>query len=68
MIKNNKCYQSIDYQSNNNSQVWYIHYRGYIIKNWIDKDTNRIVQEKIPYNQPSNYLNYLDNYFMYKLK
>jgi len=68
MHKNNKCYQSVDYQSNNNSQIWYTHYRGYIIKNWIDKDTNRIVQEKIPYNQPNNYLNYLDNYFMYKLK
>ena len=68
MYKNNKCYQSIDYQSNNNSQIWYTHYRGYIIKNWVDKDTNMIVQEKIPYNQPNNYLNYLDNYFMYKLK
>lgn len=67
-MKNNKCYQSIDYQNNNNLQIWYTHYRGYIIKNWVDKDTNRIVQEKIPYNQPSNYLNYLDNYFMYKLK
>ena len=69
MYKNNKCYQSIDCQSNNtNSQIWYTHYRGYIIKNWVDKDTNRIIQEKIPYNQPNNYLNYLDNYFMYKLK
>ena len=37
---------------NNNSQVWYTHYRGYIIKSWIDKNTNRILQEKIPYNQP----------------
>jgi len=68
MYKNNKCYQSIDYQNNNNSQIWYTHYRGYIIKNWVDKDTNMIVQEKILYNQPNNYLNYLDNYFMYKLK
>jgi hypothetical protein len=69
MYKNNKCYQSIDYQNTeNNSQIWYTHYRGYIIKNWVDKDTNRIIQEKIPYNQPNNYLNYLDNYFMYKLK
>jgi hypothetical protein len=67
MHKNNKCYQSIDYQSNN-SQIWYTHYRGYIIKNWIDKNTNRIIQEKIEYNQPNNYLKYLDNYFMYKLK
>ena len=47
-MKNNKCYQSIDYQTNNNTQIWYTHYRGYIIKNWVDKDTNRIVQEKIP--------------------
>jgi hypothetical protein len=51
----------------NSSQVWYTHYRGYIIKNWIEKDTNRIIQEKIEYNQPDNYLKYLDNYFRYKL-
>jgi hypothetical protein len=51
-----------------NNQIWYTHYRGYIIKNWVDPVTNRIIQEKIPYNQPNNYLKFLDNYFMYKLK
>jgi hypothetical protein len=71
MYKNNKCYQSIENQNsqvNNNQHIWYTHFKGYIIKNWVDKDTNRIIQERIPYNQPNNYLKYLDNYFMYKLK
>ena len=68
MYKNNKCYQQFDSTNiENNSKIWYTHYRGYIIKNWVDKD-NRIIQEKIEYNQPDNYLKYLDNYFMYKLK
>ncbi len=49
----------------NNSHVWYTHYRGYIIKNWFDKETNRIMQEKIPYNQPNNFIQYLDKY-LYK--
>jgi len=53
---------------NNNSNVWYTHYGGYIIKNWIEKDTNRIIREKIEYNRPNNYLKYLDYYFTYKLK
>jgi hypothetical protein len=68
MYKNSKCFQSIEIDNTqNSSQVWYTHYRGYIIKNWIEKDTNRIIQEKIEYNQPDNYLKYLDNYFRYKL-
>ena len=72
MYNNKNYYKSIDYNidniDNNNSQVWYTHYRGYITKSWIDKNTNKIVQEKIQYNQPDNYSNFLKNYFMYKLK
>jgi hypothetical protein len=51
----------------NNPKVWYTKYRGYIVKNWIDPKTNLIRQMKIPYNQPNNFLDFLDNYFMYKL-
>ena len=61
-----KMYKSIQYKDNN-QHVWYNHYGGYIIKSWIDKDSNRIMQEKIPYNQPNNYLKLLDNYFKYRL-
>ena len=63
--KNKTCLQSIDINSNSN--VWYTHTKGYIIKSWIDQN-NMIIEEKIPYNQPNNYLKFLDNYFMYKLK
>jgi hypothetical protein len=65
-MNNKNYYASIEYNTTPN--VWYTHYRGYIVKNRVDKDTNRIIQEKIEYNQPNNYLNYLDNYFKYKLK
>ena len=51
----------------NTTKVWYTKYRGYIVKNWIDPDTNLIKQMKIPYNQPNNFLQFLDNYFTYKL-
>lgn len=61
-----KMYKSIQYKDYNQN-VWYNHYRGYIVKSWIDNDSNRIMQEKIPYNQPNNYLNFLDNYFKYRL-
>ena len=64
--KNKTCYQSIDINSNS-TNIWYIHTKGYIIKNWVEPGTNRIIQEKIPYNQPNNYLKFLDDYFMYKI-
>jgi len=63
--KNKVCLQSIEISNNKN--VWYVHTKGFLIKNWIDPFSNRIIQEKIPYNQPNNYLKFLDDYFMYKL-
>ncbi len=53
--------------NNQVSKVWYTQYRGYIVKNWIDTETNLIKQMKVSYNQPSNFVNYLDYYFTYKL-
>ncbi len=61
------CYQGLEYNSNNGN-VWYTHYRGYIVKSYLDPNSNRIIEEKIPYGQPNNFLNFLDNYFKYKLK
>ena len=50
-------------------KVWYDHYRGYIVKNWlvtVTDPTGKIItvikQEKIPYNHPNNFLNFLDKY------
>lgn len=63
---NSKCYQSLEY-NDNNIKVWYNNYRGYIVKNWVDPKTNLIMQEKVPYNQPNNFLKFLDNYFQNKL-
>ena len=48
-------------------KIWYTKYRGYIVKNWVDPETNLIKQMKIPHNQPNNFLQFLDNYFTYKL-
>ena len=62
----NKCYKSLEY-NDNSIKVWYNNYRGYIVKNYVDPITNRIIQEKIPYNQPNNFLKFLDNYFENKL-
>ena len=50
-----------------NIKVWYSHFRGYIIRSYLDPITNRIVNEKIPYNQPNVFTNFLDDYFRYKL-
>ena len=44
----------------NSSNVWYNHYRSYIVKSWIDPVTNMIIEEKKPYNKPNNS-------FMYKV-
>jgi hypothetical protein len=69
MEKSKPCYASFykgDTPSNdfNNMEhkVWYTHYKSYIVKSWIHPITNRIIEEKIPYNQPNNYLKFLDNY------
>lgn len=62
-------YKSLEYIENSNSnKVWYIQSKGYIIKSWVDPQTNLIVEKRIPYNQPNNFLNYLDNYFKNDLK
>lgn len=63
----NKCYQSLEY-NNQSEKIWYTHYRGYIVKSWLCPKTNLIMEEKIPYNRPNNFLNFLDNYFRYQLK
>ena len=44
------------------NKIWYTHYKSYIVKSWIHPESNRIIEEKIPYNHPSNYLKFLDNY------
>ena len=66
---NNSC-NTFNYNhlgNNEETKVWYTQYRGYIVKSWIDSETNLIKQMKIPYNQPNNFLHYLDYYFTYKL-
>jgi hypothetical protein len=52
----------------NTVKVWYTHINGCIVKSYIHPVTNRIIQEKMPYNHPSNYTKSLDEYFRYKLK
>ena len=56
---------------NNNhttTKVWYTHYGGYIVKSYLNPHTNRIIEEKIPFNQPNNFTSFLNNYFQNKLR
>lgn len=66
-MKNKQCYKSLEYNSTD-SKVWYKHTKGFIVKSWVDPNTNLIVEEKIPYNQPNHFLNFLDNYFKNDLR
>ena len=45
------------------TKIWYTHYRSYIVKSVLDTETGNIYEDIIPYNQPSNFRNFLDNYF-----
>jgi hypothetical protein len=65
-MENPKCYLSYN-KNRDESKVWYNQYKGFIVKSWIDPGSNRIFQEKIPYNQPDNFINFLNNYFTYKI-
>lgn len=53
--------------TNLTTKVWYKHNGGYIIKCYVEPITNKIIEEKIPYNQPNNFSNYLKYYFENKL-
>jgi hypothetical protein len=63
-----KCYPSIEYKDSSNTKVWYTHFRGCIVKSWIDPNTNLIKEERLPYNQPDHYLHSINNYFKYHLR
>jgi hypothetical protein len=41
-------------------KVWYDNYRGFVVKNTLCPITNRIMQEKIPYNIPIKF--FLEKY------
>ena len=43
--------QKVNYDEPFSTKIWYNHYRGYIVKSYLDPLTNRIVEEKIKYNQ-----------------
>jgi len=61
-------YSSLEYNNtSNDNKIWYTNNRGCICKSWYDPKTNRIYEEKIPYNHPNNTLKFLDEYFRYKL-
>ena len=53
----NMCYiesknniQKVNYDQPFNTKIWYNHYRGYIVRSYLDPLTNKIIQEKIKYN------------------
>jgi hypothetical protein len=62
MSKNNYCSLNGSNEKNEIKKIWYTHYKGYIVKSYLEPITNRIIEEKIPYNQPNHYLKFLNNY------
>jgi hypothetical protein len=42
--------QKVNYDQPFNTKIWYNHYRGYIVRSYLDPLTNKIIQEKIKYN------------------
>ncbi len=63
--KNDSINRPID--SINRPKVWYTHYRSYIVKSVLDPETDMIHEKMIPFNQPSNFRKFLDNYFTNEL-
>jgi hypothetical protein len=49
-------------------RVWYTNINGCITKSYNNPITNKIIQEKIPFNHPSNFTKWIDDYFKNKLK
>lgn len=45
-------------------KVWFNERGGFIYKSTLDPISGKIYQEKIPYNQPSNFTNFLYRYRM----
>ena len=68
----NYCYYPYDININKNTnsgtRVWYNHFRGYVVRNTYEPQTNRIIQERLEFNSPLNYNKQIDDFFMYKLK
>jgi len=64
------CYYPFDMNNTGRSEVrvWYNHYRGYVVRNTYNPNTNRILQQRLEYNSPNNYVQQIDDFFMYKLK
>lgn len=64
------CYYPFDMNNTSRSEVrvWYNHYRGYVVRNTYNPNTNRILQQRLEYNSPNNYVQQIDDFFMYKLK
>ena len=65
MEKNNKV-QHIPWE--NSPRVWWNDYRGCITKSTLYPGQKIIQQEAIPYNQPENFLEFLDCYFKNDLR
>ena len=68
-MDNKYCFYQTDFNSSEtNQKIWYNHYMGNIVRNIYDPQTNRIIQEKMPFNSPLEYNKQIDEFFMYKLR
>lgn len=51
---------NLNYNTFNNNKVWYNHYRGYIIKSWINENNKIVYELRLPYNHPNYYLSQIN--------
>lgn len=49
-------------------RTWFNERGGYIIKSTLNPITGKIHEEYMPYNQPSNFTQFLNDYMKYQLK
>jgi len=59
-MKNNIKSECIIDNEKKTLKVWYDNYRGFVVKNTLCPLTNRIIQERVPYNIPIKF--FLEKY------
>jgi hypothetical protein len=50
------------------SKSWFNERGGYIIKSTLDPITGKIIEERLAYNQPNTYTQFLNDYMKTKLR
>ena len=65
-FNNQYCFYQYDL-NNNETRVWYRHFKQCIVRSYLDPVTNKIIEQAIPYGTPGEYQKEINDYFRYKL-